>query len=75
METETPPQQGDYNGVEIATRPTTLGRFQLDAEARGATDDTLIQSIELPLESTGEFMVIVKPQEDGTSKRRIHPTA
>lgn len=71
METETQPQGGNCDGVEIASRPTTWGRFKLDAEALGVTDDTLIESIELPLLSTGEFMVMLKPQDDGTSKVAI----
>lgn len=71
MDPETLPQNGECNGVEIATRPLTWGRFKLDAEALGVTDDTLIESIELPLVSTGDFMVMLKPQSDGTSKVAI----
>lgn len=71
MQLESTTLEEKCDGVEIATRPLTWGRFKLDAEALGVTDETVIESIELPFLSTGDFMVMLKPQGDGTSSVAI----
>jgi hypothetical protein len=71
MDSETTSLGDRCDGVEIATRPLTWGQFKLDAEALGVKDETLIESIELPLVSTGDFMVMLKPRGDGTSSVAI----
>lgn len=55
------------DGVEFAPRPLTWAKFKQDVEALGVRDEMSIESIELPLISTGEFMVTLRPKPDGST--------
>lgn len=55
------------DGVEIAPRPLTWGKFKQDVEALGVLDEMAIESIELPLVSAGDFVVSIRSRPDGST--------